>query len=188
MKKIMLLSISMFFTLILLSQTLGRLDRIHGYRKFKLGDNISSFSNLKFEVIPIKLNGVKNYVYTGKDITDFYGVHIEEITLSFFRNRLYQISASFGNVLKEYSVEQFDLVQTNLEANFGKDYREVSPAPEAEVLNGAIWDARVVRLENLRLRFPGDSDKDHRYNHIEGYILFTDKQIQQEQQNSEIEN
>lgn len=170
-------------------QSLDRLDKVNGFRKFKLGSNVSSFTNLKVQPTNIKLKGVTNYIYNGTDIADFYGVPIEQITLSFYKNRLYQISVSFGTIFKEYRYDQFDLVQTNLEANFGSEYHKISPSPQAEILNGYIWDGRVVRLESLRLNLAErDGSRNPRYNYIQGYILFTHKKIQQEQQNSELEN
>lgn len=150
---------------VLLSQNLDRLDKVNGFRKFKLGSNYSSFTNLKVQPTNIKLNGVTNYFYTGTDITDFYGVPIEQISLTFYKNRLYQINVSFGTIFKEYRYEQFDLVQTNLVANFGSDYHKISPSPQAEILNGFIWDGRVVRLESLRLNLADrDGSRNPRYN------------------------
>ena len=173
---------------VLLSQNLDKLDKVNGFRKFKLGSNVSSFTNLKVQPTNIKLNSVRNYTYTGDDILDFYGVRIEEITLSFYKNRLFQIGLHFGTIFKEYTYQQFDLVQTNLEANFGSDYHKIVPSPHAEILNGYIWDGRTVRLESLRLNLAErDGSRNPRYNYIEGYLLFTHKKIQQEQQGSELE-
>jgi len=172
----------------LFCQNLDRLDKTNGFRKFKLGSSLLSFSNLKVEPDKIKLKGVTHYIYNGNDITDFYGVPIEYIRLSFYKNKLYQITVSFGTVFKEYRYEEFDLVQTNLEVNFGRDYHHVSPAPQAEILNGCIWDGKIVRLESLRLNLDNhDGTSNPRYNYIKGYLLFTQKKIQEEQQNSEIE-
>jgi len=179
----------LLFPIFLFSQNLDKLDKINGFRKFKLGSNVSSFTNLKVQPTNIKLKGVTNYTYIGNDILDFSGVPIEQISLTFYKNKLYQIHVSFGTIFKEYRYDQFDLVQTNLEANFGSYYHKISPSPQAEILNGYIWDGRVVRLESLRLNFAEkDGTRNPRYNYIQGYILFTHKKIQQEQQNSELED
>ena len=173
---------------VLLSQNLDKLDKVNGFRKFKLGGNFSSFTNLKVQPTNIKLNGVTHYIYTGNGMTDFYGVPIEQISLTFYKNKLFQINVSFGTIFKEYRYEQFSLVQTNLEANFGSDYHKISTSPQAEILNGNIWDSRTVRLESLRINLDErDGSRNPRFNYIQGYILFTQKKIQQEQQSSELE-
>jgi hypothetical protein len=132
---------------------------------------------------------LKYYYYTGRDITDFAGVSIDQISLAFFKNKLYQINVSFGTIFREYRIDQFDLVQNNLEANFGSDFHKVRPSVQAEILNGFIWDGKFVRLESLRLNLAEKNGlRDPTYNYIQGYILFTDKKLQSEQQNSELEN
>lgn len=170
-------------------QNLDNLDKINGFRKFKLGSNVSSFSNIKLHTNQIKLNGVSNYIYTGSDMSDFYGVPIDQITLSFYKSKLYQINVSFGTIYTEYRYDQFDVVQSNLEANFGKSYFKISPSPQAEILNGYMWDAKTVNLESLRLRMAErDGSRNPQFNYIQGYLLFTHKKLQKEQQASELED
>lgn len=186
-----LMTILITFSLLsnVVAQSLDKLDKINGFRKFKLGSNFSTFTNLKPEPTSIKLKDVTNFTYTGSDVSDFYGVPIEKVTLQFFKGKLYQIFVSFGTIYKEYRYDQFDLVQSNLVSNFGNDNHKVSPSPQAEILNGFIWDAKIVRLESLRLRFAErDGSRDPKFNYIQGYLLFTHKKLQEEQQSGELEN
>ena len=169
------------------SQNLNNLDRLNGFKKFKLGINVSAIPNLRLENSLVKLKGVTDYTYTGNDITEFNGVPIATITLDFYNNKLYQITVHFGTPYKEYKLEQFDLVEYNLRANFGNDYHNIEESPQANILNGHIWDATNVRLESIRVDYTEKNGTSNpKYNHIYGYLLFTQKKIQQEQQAGEL--
>ena len=170
------------------AQTLERLDNNNGFRQFKFGMPASKFDSLETSNTSIKLRNVKFYHYLGKDISEFYGARVESISLGFYQNRLYQIQVSFGTVYREYSTSEYALVQTGLEANFGHIYHECTNNQSPELLNCAIWDASRVKVENLRLNLSErDGTQKKMFNYIQGYMLFTEKDTQQEQQQSEIE-
>jgi hypothetical protein len=170
------------------AQTLDRLDNNNGFRKFKFGMAASKFDSLKTSNTSLKLRDVKFYDYLGKDISEFYGVRIEGIALGFYQNHLYQIQVSFGTNYREYSTSEFALVQTGLEANFGHLYHECTNTQSPDILSCAIWDASRVRVESLRLNLSErDGTQNKMFNYVQGYMLFTEKDTQREQQQSEIE-
>jgi hypothetical protein len=148
----------------------------------------SKFSDLEKSNTSVKLRNVQFYQYFGKDITEFYGTRIEGISLGFYKDHLYQIQVSFGTVYREYSLSEYTLVQEGLEANFGHLYHECTANQSPDILNCAMWDANTVRVESLRLNLSEkDGTQNKMFNYIQGYFLFTEKYIQQEQQRSEIE-
>lgn len=177
-----------FFTV---AQTLDKLDLTNGFKKFKFGLSPSQFSNLQEEKkVQIKLKDVKNYNYIGDDITDFHGVKVESIHLSFYKNRLYKVNVNFGSLFKEYTISEHSMVQYGLTANYGTINHDCNETQTTDmtVTNCTIWDGRKVRLEHIRINLLRTSEqKNERYNYIQGYILFTDKKIQQIQQDSELD-
>ena len=98
--------IPVIFFFILLSQicfcqSTYNLDKINGFKKFKFGTNLNSYSNLEHSANELKLKGVKHYAYKGNDIKEFNGVPITGIQLAFYKNILYEITVSFGSLTKE---------------------------------------------------------------------------------------
>jgi hypothetical protein len=172
-----------------LAQNLDRLDATNGFRKFKFGMLKSQFAHLSDHQTSIHQRDVTICDYNGHDITEFTGIKIEAILLGFYKNRLYQINISFGSPLKEYASSEFKIVQSGLEMNFGHSFHKCNEDPSSDIINCAIWDGTAVRVENLRINLSErDGTRNRQFNYIQGYILFTEKIIQQEQQRSEIEN
>jgi hypothetical protein len=173
-------------------QTLDKLDNNNGFKKFKFGSSPSQFTSIKEnKASPIKLKGVKNYIYSGDDIKEVHGVRIETIYLFFYKNRLYQINVSFGSPVREYTVSDESMIQYGLESNYGYINHDCRGSSETgmTILGCTIWDGRKVRLEHVRVDLlRANEEKNERYNYIKGYILFTDKATQKEQQESEVED
>jgi hypothetical protein len=187
-QKILLLTLLMTCSLSLFSQNLAMLDKVNGFKKFKFGMNKNEFSNLKETQTNIIMNDVKNYDYTGSDIKNFYGVPIDQINLSFYKNKLYQIRISFGTIYEEYTISQFNLVKQNLITNFGTNYRSIEKNTESDIIDAYGWRGQNVKLDTYRLNLSEkDGSRNPRYNYIQGFILFTDKKIELLQQRSEIE-
>lgn len=113
-----------FWSAILISlaasgQNLTRLDANNGFRKFKFGMSPTQFSNLEISTsTDLKFRGVIEYKYKGNDIKNFYGVKIDEISLSFYKNKLYQIMVSFGTIDRKYSDNEYTLVDDALRGCF----------------------------------------------------------------------
>lgn len=170
------------------SQSLNNLDKINGFRKFKFGTSIQQVSNYKPKPRKMQLRNVVDYIYTGTDIQEFAGIPIEEIMLSYFKNKLYEIVISFGTIYKAYTTTQFNIIQANLEANFSSEFHQCNDNPNVETLSCSIWDSQNVRLENIRMNLSEkDGTRDKMFNYLQGYILFTDKRLKLEQNNNEIQ-
>lgn len=81
------LSFLLLLQTIAICQTVEKLDESNGFKKFKFGMAPSQFMNtLKEKTSSLPLKQVKNYEYTGEDISYFHGVKIESIELAFFNN------------------------------------------------------------------------------------------------------
>lgn len=173
-------------------QSTNKLDSNNGFKKFKFGMSPSQFSNITLSTLTKgKLKNVKEYVYNGTDISELYGVRVESLGLSFYKDKLYQITVNFGSVYREYTSSEEFAILYSLKAVYGTithDCRGTEPN-DLSVLNCTIWDGRNVRLEHLRIDFESPKKNNNsRTNSIIGYLLFTNKKLQQEQQNSEIED
>ena len=159
-------------------QTTKRLDDLNGFKEFKFGTLSKAYSSLQEKNI-LHLKGVKQYKYIGSDYKYLYGVPIRYIIVSFFRDKLYSISIYFGIDNSQYSLEQFILIKTNFETNFGSDYYGVEKTSQANIVNGCIWEGQKVRLEHVRIL--------DEYNYYAGYAMFYDKILEKQQQLSELE-
>jgi hypothetical protein len=145
-------------------------------------------SNLIMKKTATHARGLIFYDYNGKDIPEFNSVNISGITLGFYNNRLYLIGVDFGTIDIAYTNTQYELVHENLEANFGSDYHPCTN-PNPEDLNCEMWDGSRVRVESIRVNTTEkDGTRNKNFNYMTGYMLFTEKNIQREQQRSEIEN
>lgn len=173
-------------------QSLTNLDKNNGFRKFKFEMSPTQIKNIKkiSATSTLNLRGVTYYTYTGSDILEFYSVKIEEIKLSFFNNRLYQIGISFGSIFRKYTDNEFSLANEALIVNFGHrthDCKETSLINDK--LDCLIWDAPKIRLEHVRMNLSEeDGTRKQEFNYVQGYILFNNKAIETEQQHSELEN
>lgn len=182
----------LLFYNIALCQTVHKLDESNGFKKFKFGMASSQFENtLKEKTSSLPLKEVKKYEYTGTDISFLHGVKIESIELAFFKNKLYMVGVNFGSLSKEYSVGEKNTLIYGLKSNFGNDTHDCrNPSKtDSNVLDCTIWDGRKVRLEHIRANFSNpEKAEETKSNSIMGYLLFTDKKLQKEQQNIELEN
>lgn len=173
-----------FFTLIQyvsIGQTSYKLDEKNGFKHFKLGSSLNSINNIIKQESILLLKGVTTYKYVGTDITEYSGVKIENINLYFFQNKLYKIYIRFSNFTNnDYSITEFNTVTAALVSSFGNFIECHNNDPS--LLNCAIWDGNKVRLDNVRMNASNKSD-----GLIGGYLLFIDKDIEKQQQNSEID-
>ena len=186
--KFLLLTFLFLCPFYVFSQNLTLLDKVNGFKKFKFGMNKYQFPNLEEAPTKIVLNNVKMYKYTGDDIQSFYGVPIDEIKLSFYDGKLYQVGISFGTIYDEYTLSQFNIVKDNLIANFGTDYRSIEKNSGSQIIDAYGWRSTNVKLDTYRLHLAeSDGSRNPKFNYIQGFILFTEKNIEQLQQRSEIE-
>lgn len=181
---VILFNVSLFTS----GQSLAKLDINNGFRKLKFGMTPAQIGSLELDnSLTLKFNGVKEYIYTGNDITDFYGVTINRINLSFFKNKLYHIMVQFGDIYRKYSDRDHELVDDALRGAFGPNTHNCMNSGFDEKLNCVIWDAKSIRLEHIRFNLAEpDGSRKKEFNYISGYILFIHKPIEREQQESEL--
>lgn len=101
------------------------------------------------------------------------------------------IGINFGSLSKEYTVGEKNALIYGLKTNFGNDTHDCQNTNRnnSNVLDCTIWDGEKVRLEHIRANFSNpEKTEERKLNSIMGYLLFTNKRLQKEQQNTEIEN
>ncbi len=162
-------------------QNIDKLDKTYGFKIFKFGKEITSIPDIKEHLIYSNKKYYKSYIYTGNDFKTLNGVPIYGIELNFYRNKLFQITLSMGKNNFEYTEINYEIVMTTLVSNFGIQNHPCETMTESLgiFLNCAIWDAKNVSLEHNRISF-----KD--VNTIVGYLIFTEKNIQNQQQIDEL--
>jgi hypothetical protein len=106
MKKI--LSILLILTISKsLSQNINNLDTKFGISKFKLESDISLYKkDLTFDFGNEK-KGIF-YTYKSKDVRNLFDVKIKEITLGFYKNKLFSIIYEFGVLQKDDEIKIMD--------------------------------------------------------------------------------
>ncbi|MCB6002947.1 hypothetical protein [Flavobacterium psychrophilum] len=180
MKKILLLFI--LISNLLSAQSTANLDLKNGFRNFKLGSSPSQIKNIvKKQSQASKNPYVKVYDYFGDDITNIFNVKVESVELSFFKNKLFNISVNFGNIedSRNFEIYEFNNILSALEQTYGKNW--VEPTNKDGVIsNGAIWDGKKIRLELMRIDFSKSKTNPKDYGYVQGYINVFDKKMTSE--------
>jgi len=193
MKKIKIISLLKIFPIFLLliststvlSQSLSKLDSNNGFRGIKFGMSPKQFSTLEEVKTSIILKDVTGYSYRPAKKEYLQGVPIEEIRLSFFKNKLYYISLSLGGIYDKYTDSQFKMVQDALISAFGNKYVDITSDIQ-DAVNYVVWDGNNVRCDHVRLNlYEDDGSRSPDYNYISGYVSFVYKPSQEEQKQSE---
>lgn len=187
MKKKTFISIFLFLSNIVLSQSVNDLDTKNGFRHFKLGSSPLQIKNIVKQENQFSKNpNVIVYDYIGTDIDNIFNVDVDQITLSFFKNKLFSISIRFGSFeqSKDFEVHEYNSILSALERTYSTDW--VMPAnDDGIILNGAIWDAKKVRLELFRIDFSKSITNPKDYGFIGGYINVFDKKLSTEMYSSD---
>ncbi|WP_222616344.1 hypothetical protein, partial [Flavobacterium bernardetii] len=141
MNKILFLLIFICQTSI--SQTLNDLDIKNGFRHFKFGSSPSLIKNIVKQENQASQNpNVVVYDYVGSDIDNIFNEKVESISLSFFKNKLFNIGVNFG----DFESSDFERILSALEKTYGEKW--VKPTnKDGKILNGAIWAGKNVVLE-----------------------------------------
>lgn len=169
----------------LLGQNLSKLDINNGFRKYKFGMSPKQMANIKKEDYSPKRQNVDVYSYTRNDIDMVYGVKIDRISLSFFKNKLFSIQVVLGSIYVKYEDQEYAMIQDALESNFGTR-KYICGSNDPNILNCHIWDAKIIRCEHVRLhQSEKDGSRNPDFNYIAGYILFTHKPFDIAQKTSE---
>ena len=99
-------------------QSIADLDLKYGFKQFKFGITTKQVSNIKKNKDQWDKNpNISEYIYTGNDLNYLYDVKVKEISLTFYKNKLYAIMISFGSSFIEYTDSEYNLVQYSLEKN-----------------------------------------------------------------------
>lgn len=182
MKRTTIITIFLLISNFILAQSVNDLDIKNGFRHFKLGSSPSQIKNIVKQKNQFSKNpNVVAYEYVGSDIDNIFNVKVDKVNLSFFKNKLFNISVTFGNLeeSKDFEVYEFNNILSALERTYGTDW--VRPKnDEGIILNGAIWDGKNVRLELFRLDFNKSKTNPKDYGFISGYINVFDKKLTNE--------
>ena len=167
-----------FISYFCFSQSVDDLDVKNGFRNFKLGSSPLQNKNIeKREKQNATYPTTEVYEYTGKDIESIFGVNVEKVSLLFFKNKLFSIRVSFGYPGHPFELKEFNIIQTNLEETYGKNWE---PLNGEFLLNGCVWEGKNVTLELCRGDFDKNKTEDLVENSIFGYMHVFDKKLMKE--------
>jgi hypothetical protein len=184
--KYIYLIIVILLSQITVSQTTKDLDIKNGFRNFMLGSTPIQNKNIyKSEFQNPSFPSVVSYNYSGTDLESVFGVKVENIKLSFFKNKLFSINVDFGHLGESFELSEFNSILSFLEQVYGTKWQ--SPSNEdGIILNGAIWDAKNVKLELFRIDFSKSKTNPHEYGFVGGYINVIDKNLMKEMYKSNL--
>lgn len=186
MNKFLSILFFIFFTTAF-SQSTQNLDLKNGFKQFKLGSSPSQIKNIIPQENQYSQNpNVKAYDYVGNDVQYIANVKIDKIDLHFFKNKLFMISVSFGNMedKTDFTYVDYKNILSWLEQAYGKNW--VRPTNEdGTIVNGAIWDGKKVRLEFFRTDFSKSLTNPKDYGFISGYISVFDKNLNKQMYSDE---
>ena len=87
------------------SQNLNKLDIKYGFNKFKLE---TSYNLLKSQLeLFDNIDNFKYCIYKGKDIESVFGVKVKKVTLTFYKNQLFQINIFFDEDVDKYLYKDY---------------------------------------------------------------------------------
>ena len=185
-RPIFILTVFLFISNLILAQSVNDLDIKNGFLHFKLGSSPSQIKDIvKQENQFLKNPNVVAYDYVGNDIDYILNVKVNRVSLSFFKNKLFSIIVSFGSLeqSKDFEVYEFNGILFALEKTYGTDWI-VAENSDGIILNSAVWDAKNVTLEFLRLDFSKSKTNPENFGFISGYITVYDKKIMNEMSSS----
>ena len=137
------------------SQSPDILEGKYGFQIFKFGTGISEHQqNLGESVFNARNNPlVKSYTYTGDCCQVLFGVEVEDISLAYYKNVLFQVTVNFFL----FSEEEHRKVLFSLEQLFGKPLSVGTLGnPGLEGGTSHIWKSDRVQLELIRYKEMGE--------------------------------
>jgi hypothetical protein len=131
------------------SQNLSNLDAKNGFQKFIFGTPRSKIINIKKRGYQSSHDkNIVEYLYKGEDITHIVDVPIYEIELAFFKDKLMRIDIRFGDVGREFTEDDYNLVLNSLIVTYGNEWS--SDEIDDMNLNNANWCGKNVTLKLMR--------------------------------------
>jgi hypothetical protein len=104
--------IFILITSVVFSQNTNELDKKHGFKTFKFGQNKSEFKSITKEKYPNLLE------YTATKYEELFDIYWNNLNFAFCDEKLYAITIDFDNS----SEFKYDTLLENLEKIFGKSY------------------------------------------------------------------
>ncbi len=163
----------LFFALPTLAQTTQDLDKRFGFRHFTLNQDISGIQDIAEQKNKDNNPRVKNYVYLGDDLSHLVTVPVDEVSLSFYDNKLMIIKISFTDLDSGYSDEEYQTINNELEKLYGKNNFQPSVSPY--ISKGTIWDCKKVVLHHFQV-YDKENIEDG-FNPYQGYINIYSKEL-----------
>lgn len=153
------------------AQDTHNLDLIKGISIFKFGTDTSDIKEkkLKSSSFPDSRH-VVYYQYTGDSLKTIFNVPVNEVLLYYYKNQLSRIDVNFGTLSKEYTLQEYNQVQQQLEKLYGTDKVKLAMSG-AVMLGGSRWSGEKVQVEHTRHSYPPKRKTD---NAIVGGITFSD--------------
>ena len=135
-----------------------------------MGDSPLQIKNLVIQTNQKSENPhVATYKYIGKDIEYVAGIKVDNIILSFFKNKLYSIGVNFGDFEQiQFTHNEYTTLQEYLEQSYGDKWL-LPLNNEGRTLEGAIWKGKKVTLELFRRGY-GQKNNLNDYDYVGGYI------------------
>jgi hypothetical protein len=156
------------------AQDTRNLDLIKGVSIFKFGTDSSDIKEkkLKSSSFPDSRH-VVYYQYTGDSLKTIFNVPVSEVLLYYYKNQLFRIDVNFGTLSKEYTLQEYNQVQQQLEKLYGTDKVKLAMSG-AVMLGGFRWESEKVQVSHTRHSYPPKRKKD---NAIVGEISFLDMRL-----------
>ena len=137
------------------SQSPELLEEKYGFKIFKFGTRIDEHQDSLKEWSPNDLQYplVKHYQYTGNCCQALYGVEMEHILLSYYKDVLFEVMVTFNR----FSEQEHRIISGSLEQLLGQP-QVVEPLLHNLALNqttGEIWKSSRVHLELIRYKEMG---------------------------------
>lgn len=168
-----ILLLLLFLALPTLAQTTQDLDKRNGFRHFTLKQDISEIKNIAEQKNRDYNPRVKNYVYLGDDLSHLFTVPVDEVSLSFYDNKLMGIQIFFTDLDNGYTNEEYQTINSSLEKLYGRNHFQ--PSADPFISKGTIWDGNNVVLEHLQVYYKEYIDDG--YNPYQGYISIISKEL-----------
>jgi len=126
------------------SQNLGNLDLKYGFNKFTLESPFTNYQKDLTFLYDDEKTGVKYYHYNKKDISVFGFNNIEELTVGFYKEKLYTIDIVLS---PQINPDLYPLILSKLEELFG--YPNVIVPNDVDY---GKWDTRTFMKDGVQWR------------------------------------
>ncbi|MCX6199401.1 MAG: hypothetical protein NTY88_09295 [Bacteroidetes bacterium] len=149
MSKIFLTISFIIFSNVSFSQSTNDLDIKNGFRHLKLGSYVTQIKNIKKDLTAFDFGSdIESYVYIGNDIKSIFDVDIDKVSLLFLKGKLFSISASFGTVGKDFTIDEYNSLLNYLKSAYGEQCIPIRK--EGATIGGEFWGGQKVALELIR--------------------------------------